>query len=196
MVHLDPGGAPMANSQSFDPKLSVFSSAITLCVPGIINNLEKFRQIHCKKILCYKVDIAQGRPVWRCDQEYGYLVCTHLVGQAFAAIPLVQYWSQVGDLLSGFVQNPYSIIGYAVDLTCKIVRECSSRGCQTTALVCTVLEWASTLANIIADLVESTGDRFDMAGFDLCEEAMKDEPDYANIKPPTPATGTAAAAGG
>ncbi|MBN1544083.1 hypothetical protein JW898_01320 [Candidatus Woesearchaeota archaeon] len=183
-------GTGFFNTASFDPKKSVFASAASLCLPGLISNLEKFRQLHCKKILCYKLDVAQGRPVWRCDQEYSYLVCTHLVGQAFAAIPLVQYISDVGGMIEGIFRNPYGLAGMVIDKLCAVV--CSA-GKSTTCTVCRGVTFIPAAITIIADLVESTGPRFKMAKFDMCEEALKDEPDYSNVKPPVPATGTSAA---
>ena len=184
------GGTNFFNTASFDPKKSVFASAASLCIPGLISNLEKFRQLHCKKILCYKIDVPNGRPVWSCDQEYGYLVCTHLVGQAFAAIPLVQYVSDVGGLIEGIFRNPYGLAGMVIDKLCAVI--CAS-GRSTTCTVCRGITFIPAAITIIADLVESTGPRFKMAGFDLCKEALKDEPDYNNIEPPVPAAGTAAA---
>jgi hypothetical protein len=184
------GGAPAFSTSSFNPKLSIFSSVYTLCLPGIILNLEKFRQIHCQKILCYKVDVAAGRPIWRCDQEYDFLVCTHLTGQAFAALPLFQFWNAVGGMIEGIFRNPWGLIGFGVDKACNIV--CSSDA-TVFCSVCRFITWMPAVANIIVDLVESTESRWNMALYDRCDEALKDEPSYSNIAPPVPQGGTGAA---
>jgi hypothetical protein len=184
------GGAHFFNSGSFDPKKSIISSTLSLCIPGIILNLEKLRQIHCKKILCYKLDVANGRPVWRCDQEYSYLVCTHFVGQVFAAVPLLQFVSDIGGMIEGIFKNPWGLIGMAIDKACNLICASSSTtGCS----VCRGITMVPAIVNIVADLVESTGPRFEAATFDLCEEALKDAPDYNNVAPPVAEGGTAAA---
>ncbi|MFH1668483.1 MAG: hypothetical protein ABIA62_01000 [Candidatus Woesearchaeota archaeon] len=181
--------------QAFDPKLSIITSVLSLCLPGIIMNLDKIRQLVCKKILCYRIDVANGRDAWRCDREFHYNLCTYVWGQIFAAIPIFQYLNQMGEFLQSVLTNPYALTGYLLQKGCDLACQCTGKACVGICGVCRTAQWASTIFTLVQDLIESTGSRFDMATFDLCGEALnvEEEPSYENIKPPAPAPGTAAA---
>ncbi len=180
-------GLSIFSVDSFDPTRSMISSALSLCLPGVVMNLEKFRQIKCKRLLCWKIDVPNGRPLWQCNDAYAYDMCTFWTGQAFSAIPIFQFVEQIGNVVNQFVDQPAStIVGMAVDKTCQLVLCGNERsvGCK----ICKGLQYASSLTAIITDLVTNTKDRFAMVKFDLCEEALKDNPSYDNIEWPGGAT--------
>ncbi len=188
-----PGGVPIVGKNDFDPKRSIITSVLTLCIPGIITNIVKWREINCMKLLCYKLEVPAGKPVWKCNQQHSYLMCTYVWGQVFGAIPILQYWQKIGELLTTFFKNPWAIVGYVVNKACDATCACPSEGCAPFCTGCRTLQWASIVFNIIMDVKESTSMRFKMASYDICEQALAETPDPEKIKPPVPPSGTAAA---
>ncbi|MBW2967110.1 hypothetical protein KY362_01350 [Candidatus Woesearchaeota archaeon] len=120
----------------------------------------------------------------QCSQQYSYNMCTYWTGQVFAAIPIFQYIEQIGNLLSNIVENPVSFaIGIALDKTCQLLL-CSKIARTVGCAVCYITNFAAQLAAIAADLFTNTQLRWQAIGFDLCEEALKENPSRANIEWP------------
>jgi hypothetical protein len=173
-------GLTLFSVDDFDPTRSMFSSALSLCIPGVLLNIEKYRQIKCKRLLCWKIDVTNGRPLWQCEKQYDYDMCTYWTGQAFAAIPIFQYVEQLGNIITRIIKQPLSfILGFVLDKVCSLALCGNPKfpGCKA----CTVLQYASSLAAIVTDLVTNTGERFAAISFNLCEEAVKENPSYDNI---------------
>jgi hypothetical protein len=67
-----------------------------LCIPGIIYNLDKWRQIECRYGLCLLDDVRQqGMPIPVCKDQKHYMQCRFVVGEIFNIIPfaaLVNQW--------------------------------------------------------------------------------------------------------
>lgn len=172
----------MFSNEDFDPKRSIISSVFSGCLPGIINNIERQRQILCQKLLCYKVEVAQGTPIYICDQTYWRATCIHWVGQIFMAIPIFQYLEGLSKMLQELVEHPeYVIPGLAIDILMDYF-------CATPRVVvgfCTaghVLKWGSHLFGAVLGVVQ-TAKGWKYLGIDFCEEAVKDNPDISKIYP-------------
>ncbi|MBI4739042.1 hypothetical protein HY772_05790 [Candidatus Woesearchaeota archaeon] len=185
------GGAPLFSQADFDPQKSIVTSVMSACLPGIILNLDKYLQIQCKRLLCYKIDVPSGRPLWRCDKEYDFLMCQYFTGQVMNILPLFQYLDQLSNILADIGRQPLQLVGWVFDKACNLIfcQEPHTVGCAA----CRFLEWGTALTNIIADIVEGgIGDRFRAATKDICKEALRDNPNYENIGlpgPPQPAAG-------
>ena len=59
-------GISVFSVDDFDPTRSMISSVLSGCLPGLMINLDKWRQIKCQRLLCYKIDVANGRPMNQC----------------------------------------------------------------------------------------------------------------------------------
>lgn len=171
------------DSDSFDPSKSFISSILSGCLPGVVMNLEQIRQIKCQRLLCYKIDIPNGVPKWVCDKNYQYKMCTFVWGQVFAAIPILQWIQGISNLIEQIVANPLTFaLGYAIDKVCTHIA-CRHEGCikPPACNVCMIAQWGLTILTIGLDLAENTETRFESAMFDVCDEALKDNPSYENI---------------
>jgi hypothetical protein len=176
-------GVNVFSVDDFDPTRSMASSILSGCLPGLMVNLDKLRQIRCKRLLCYKIDVPGGVPMKDCDMRYSYEHCTFVRGQVMAAIPLLQYVEQVGQFLMSIIRQPLSfLIGFVLDKGCAwgLCGNPKFLGCK----ICITAQYALSLASIIADLAENTGARFSEVSFDMCEEALKEKPSYDNIEWP------------
>ncbi|MBU0461723.1 MAG: hypothetical protein KJ574_04005, partial [Nanoarchaeota archaeon] len=170
------------NKDDFDPKKSIISSVFSACLPGIIGNIEKQRQILCQKLLCYKAEVAQGTPIYICDQTYWRATCIHWVGQIFMAIPIFQYLEGISQQLQDLVAHPeYILPGLALDVVMDYF--CSTP--KVTVGFCTaghVLRWGSHAASAIMGVVH-VAQSWKYNGIDVCEEAVKKNPDPSKIYP-------------
>jgi hypothetical protein len=133
--------------------------------------------------LCWKLDVPNGRPLWQCDEQYSFESCTYFLGQVFAAIPLLQYFEQASGFVLQIIENPLStLFSQALDKSCDLLA-CGNPlwwGCR----LCKTAQYGMSLAAVGEDLIRNTGDRFKAAGFDLCDEALKPDPSYGNLKSP------------
>ncbi|MBT7367129.1 hypothetical protein HN814_02880 [Candidatus Woesearchaeota archaeon] len=163
------------NRGSFDPSRSIISSILTLCIPGIIHNFNKYRQLMCKKLMCLKTDVAYGEHKWVCDARYNYEMCVFFIGDLYNAVPWTQYIGQISKIIGGAIKNPVSAIGYIVDYVCRAQCHNSKSGM---CYVCTAVEFLSVATSLAADVVAVLD--WSVSG-DICEEALKDFPDYSNF---------------
>ena len=86
----------------------------------------------------------------------------------------------MSSIIRRLFSDPFALVGFVVDQTCNLVL-CDASYTKVGCGACRVLQWAETLANVISDLVLSTGDRFKAATEDICSEALKETPSYENI---------------
>jgi hypothetical protein len=74
-----PLGVPASSLQE-----NLIASAIGLCIPGLILNMEKTRELHCRKIVCYAQDVPAGVATTEaCDSLYDLQLCEFVVGTFF-----------------------------------------------------------------------------------------------------------------
>jgi len=78
-----------SNLQNSDLKNSIVMSSAKLCLPGIVYNLNKYRQVDCEYLQCLKVYSATGLDVSQCDNLKSSKVCSIVVGEAFE-LPFVR----------------------------------------------------------------------------------------------------------
>ncbi|MFQ5621525.1 MAG: hypothetical protein ACE5FT_06820, partial [Candidatus Nanoarchaeia archaeon] len=101
-------------------KESIILSSMCLCVPGIIYNLNKLREIECQKALCMKSEVRdKGLPPTVCNDLEGYLKCNFIVGDVFSLFPPARVWSQVTDLLSTVLANPVELFQLYSGFVCR-----------------------------------------------------------------------------
>ena len=110
------GGA----GQSIDIKNSLIMSGLCLCVPGIIHNLNKLREIKCQYALCMKREVKDGGlPPSFCKNLESYLYCNYIVGDAFSILPIFRLWDQAMNILKNMYANPLEAIPAVIGYTCK-----------------------------------------------------------------------------
>ena len=98
-------------------KESLIWSMACLCLPGIVYNFEKMREIDCRYALCLKEDVQQGIPISVCDEEKHYLTCNYVTGQIFNFIPYTKIIEAISQYVIEAITNPLILAGalqYAV----------------------------------------------------------------------------------
>lgn len=78
---------------------NIILSAVTLCIPGILENIEEYKQIKCEEVVCKYTSIANGIPATHCSKQAAYRICANVYGDIFA-LP----WFSIVQFVDGFKQ--------------------------------------------------------------------------------------------
>jgi len=137
---------------------NIYVSSIGLCVPGILYNLQKLQEIHCRKIICYGREVPQGiATVESCDQLYDLQVCEYVTGPV-AEVLTLNAGSLISDLIKKLFNDPIGLISAAASLGCQTF--CHDKATGGTGLwackTITVLDKLFDIINTIASAVQAT----------------------------------------
>jgi len=93
-----------------------------LCIPGIIYNLDKWRQIQCQYGDCLLNDVRNnGLPVSVCKDQKHYAECRYVLGEIFNIIPFAPLVNYYLNMFQQAVSDPLVLasMGIAFLLDCK-----------------------------------------------------------------------------
>ncbi|MDP3640404.1 MAG: hypothetical protein Q8R53_04370, partial [Nanoarchaeota archaeon] len=111
------GALTSATARGLDDNLIL--SAVGLCLPGIIENMERITEIQCRYVYCLENEAAQGVPFSVCEDMRSQMECKYGFGEVFRLIPFFS----PADALLGSVENTVrDPIGLAMSIlweTCK-----------------------------------------------------------------------------
>ena len=155
-------GDPLGKNEAFparDIRDNLFLSIAGLCVPGIIKNLDKLRQIKCRKIVCLENEVRSGlATVSMCEELEDMLVCKYVVGELWYIIPFSQFWDNVVGGLAKALADPLAIAHTLTIVTCGILCSTTSTGSSTCSyakfvwdIIGTIEQVAGFLTTVIAD---------------------------------------------
>ncbi|HLP79817.1 MAG TPA: hypothetical protein VK158_04240 [Acidobacteriota bacterium] len=95
---------------------SLVWSTLNLCIPGILKNLDKQRQIKCRYAKCVRDDVPNGIPLTACKEAKAYAECQYLYGQFFSSIPVLSVYNYFINQFKSLVSDPLAIAGFALTL--------------------------------------------------------------------------------
>lgn len=149
-----------------DVKQSIVWSTLTLCIPGVIYNVDKYRQIECRYATCLKRDVKEaGVPISVCDDEKDYLQCNYFYGQLFNSIPfahLVQYGIGV---IKEVLSNPFAALGLLIGLACP-----ATCGSGDLNIACSLAKTFDIVGEVIDDVQAIRGEDFFSLGSGPCDD--------------------------
>jgi hypothetical protein len=165
-------------------KDSLIMSVICLCLPGIIYNLDKLRQIHCFKAVCLHDDVKlSGYPPSMCDEMYGYMICAFVIGELFSLFPFVAFFDQLISIVLDLITNPVALFMTALGAVCTISGCASIDTAPVTYILCALLKTVSVIAEAVAAVktFQKNKDAFGSVGNNWCDrmEDIKDEMETA-----------------
>ncbi len=105
-------------SEFMNTKDNVYLSMASLCIPGIINNLDKYRQIQCFYGYCLVEMTQYGIPPYGCEQQKSYLTCKYFLGPIFTFFAPVNLFNTVVNYVKEALSNPFALIGVVFNLAC------------------------------------------------------------------------------
>ncbi len=153
----------------------VFSIAIPpLCIPGIIYNLDKWRQIECRYGLCLLEDVReQGLPVSVCKDQRHYMQCKFVTGEIFNLIPfapLIDYWLNIWKKI---FSDPLVLAATGLGYILNCQTACAQpKGTHWAYTACAVMSIMSQLGDTIRDIknFKSVTKDFGTISSEWCED--------------------------
>lgn len=118
---------------------SLVLSVVTMCLGGVLEKVQEWRQIQCQAVVCNYEAIKFGLDPSFCQKQQEYLTCAYIVGEMFALPPLsvLEYWR---DMVAQVVANPIGVVYGAVVKASRlaIIADCSIPPPGTTGFLCNV----------------------------------------------------------
>ncbi len=102
-VGVDIGKDLFSNVDIPNPKESLISSVYSHCWPGVVYNLNKYREIECNALLCMKQQSKVGMDLSVCSKTKAQAICKNVVGEAFD-LPYVREAKNIMNNANSFVQ--------------------------------------------------------------------------------------------
>ena len=160
-------------------KDSLILSLMCLCLPGIIYNLEKKRQIDCFKAVClYDMVKTNGYPINFCEEMHGYMTCMFVMGEIFALIPFVNFFDKLIDMVVTWISDPVALFTQAIGGICETA--CPTPDSPYSYILCSLWKTTSVIMEAIAAVKQMTDKEAEFGkppGTQYCErmEEIKDE---------------------
>lgn len=130
-----------------DIKQNLFLSTAGLCLPGIIQNVDQYRQVLCRKIVCLENEVAAGlATIESCDALESLLTCKYVLGELWYLLPFSQFYDQVIQALYSAVRDPIAITHSLTILGCAF------EGCPVAATKATFCDYAFYFWDVIGYL--------------------------------------------
>ncbi|MFA5142363.1 MAG: hypothetical protein WC471_05325 [Candidatus Woesearchaeota archaeon] len=106
------GGVEIPDTAMFpnDPKNNLILSIMWGCIPGIIMNLKKMKDVQCMYIDCLQNEVPKGTPMRYCDEQLGYQQCRFVYGQIFGALPFGNALKNIGEFFKKIFNDPISMV--------------------------------------------------------------------------------------
>jgi len=135
-------------SKYLNPKDSIVLSLLTACIPGIIYNLNKYRQILCMYSDCLESYAKAGLPIKACEEQKSYATCKYVYGEIFALIPWTALFDYFMNLIKQAFSDPLALMGVVLGVLCYYL--CAKSGTMHT--VCQITKLASLIGELYGDL--------------------------------------------
>lgn len=121
----------------------------TLCVPAIIHNLEKLRQIKCRYVYCLENEIPAGTATLQtCRELKQYQSCKYVYGNLFQLIPFVGVLNAVLTIVKNALMDPVGIFRMTGALACGLWCPTSNTG----QVLCSIGASLTAVADLIQDI--------------------------------------------
>ncbi len=159
-----------AKQQDLNIKDSIILSLGCLCLPGILYNLDKYRQINCFKAVCLHDYVKeQGVPESFCDEMYGYFMCTYVIGQIFALVPFAAFFDKIIEMALTFITDPVAWFSVGLGDVCE--KTCPDQTNEWGFGACAALKTLSVVMEAIASVrkaARAKQDFFKPVGQEYC----------------------------
>ncbi|MCK5107402.1 MAG: hypothetical protein KAQ83_01630, partial [Nanoarchaeota archaeon] len=112
--------ANLLSMASPEPKDSLVTSVATLCLPGIVYNLEKARQIDCYYVYCMEQQVTGGTPPFVCTLQRHYAWCKFVWGEIWHLFPASALVSKLIESFAAALKDPLAALQLSIQVTCSI----------------------------------------------------------------------------
>ncbi|MGM5482955.1 MAG: hypothetical protein ACQESF_05815 [Nanobdellota archaeon] len=117
---------------TMNPYKSIHAARSCLCIPGILYNLRKDKQIKCMYRSCLKEKAKKGLSTDVCDEAYRMRECLYVEGAQWKVMGSSEFFNFFQSLIGTIIRNmPLYTMGTAWDSQCSWIRD--SYGCTRTS---------------------------------------------------------------
>lgn len=103
------------NINFLNVKESIVWSSLCLCIPGIVHNLDKYKQIQCRYATCLIDDVKkQGFPTAECTKIKQEMTCAFVFGEIWNTLPLTKLWDMFFEKITKLLTDPIFWASFAV----------------------------------------------------------------------------------
>ncbi|MBI2103279.1 hypothetical protein HYT55_05535 [Candidatus Woesearchaeota archaeon] len=150
---------------------NMYLSVAGLCVPGIVYNVHKAREIQCRQIVCYAKEVPAGIATYdSCDKLYDLQMCEFWAGPAFDII-LLGAVSDLGKILKNAFGSPLGVIKVVDIAACAALCFTDKTGAGGLYYACKTTTALDKILNIINTIAQSIEQRPDIQGSPYCDLA-------------------------
>lgn len=149
------------------------------CIPGIINGLDKYRQILCLYADCLEQNAYNNVPVKICEEQKSYATCKYIFGEIFAVLPYTALFDYYIGMIRSALSDPITAIVSVYNVwkspcipRCDPSKEASAYWLENEKL-CRFLQFFSLLGEVIND-VNGIIDDYEQIKGDYCARLKKD----------------------
>ena len=166
------GDAEQAFKPARNVRENLYLSSMALCIPGIIHNLDQYRQIMCRKVYCLEQEVpANLATVESCDKLEGLLTCKYFAGEAWYILPFSQFWDGFLNVLRNALRDPFAAahtlnIGIC-GVTC-ITSGSLSGACNFSYWLWDIIGFIEGLVGTITTIVKD----IDSGGLQYCDSVL------------------------
>lgn len=165
-------GDPLGKNEAFparDIRDNLFLSIAGLCIPGIIKNLDKLRQIKCRKIVCLENEVRSGlATVSMCEELEDMLVCKYVVGELWYILPFSQFFDQIINGLAKALADPIAIAHTLTIVTCSSLCSVSNTGSSACSYAYFIWDIIGIIESVAGFLTTVIAD-FKNGGLNYCD---------------------------
>ena len=158
-------------------KDSIVLSVATLCIPGIIYNLNKLRQIECMYVDCLENAVPEGLPLTACEEQKDYSTCKYWWGELFRIMPITGLFNRLSELVREALSSPFGVVDIVLGQVCAHSVMASKipykYGSTSMAAVCLVNDLLGVTAEVVED-IKGIGEGWEIQN-DYCEKISEDE---------------------
>lgn len=148
---------------------NMYISSIGLCVPGIAYNLNKARELQCRKIICYGREVPQGiATIEACNELYNLQMCEFVYGPFVDLSPLGAI-AAIGRLIQSALTSPLGLIKLAEVVGCSVI--CFQKETKGAMTVCKVLTGINKVVKLMDLVASGINNRPDITGSPYCSIA-------------------------
>ena len=147
---------------------NIVLSTIGLCLPGIIYNVEKYRQIECRYVSCLENEVQAGvATIESCRELKDYQQCKYVAGELFQLLPFVNAFDNLVQSLKTFIQDPVGIVRVLV------LSACANAFCATSGSItstCKAIGYIVYLLDFVNNIVSTFQQIQTTTEKDYCEQ--------------------------
>jgi len=159
-----------------DVKDSLVWSVASFCVPGIIYNVDKYRQIQCRYAVCLRDEVkGLGLPVSVCEDEKAFMACNFVWNQVFAAIPWLNVYNYWMAQAKEIVSNPAAAVAAVIGQVCEPLCAVPPLPTGSSYSLCAIPKALAFVGQTIEDVITIKDEGFFKLNDGWCEQLEEGE---------------------